>query len=422
MEKILIVGGGGREHALAWKMKQDLGGVVEFHSAPGNAGLMKFGECYPAFPATDIQGLLALAERIQPDLTVVGPEDTLALGLADQLSDRGFKVFGPSASATRIESSKIFAKEIMKRAGVPTAGYRAFNNPDLAHEYVKKQSFDMPVVIKADGLALGKGVAVCPTGEEADLFIHQLMVEKIAGDAGLRILVEDYLKGPECSVLVITDGENFVSFPPIRDHKPVFDGNKGPNTGGMGAIYPILEDSPDLRALINNTIIAPTLRVLGEQGTPFIGCLYAGLKLTPDGVMVVEFNARFGDPEVEVALPMLQESLLELLHKAVDGKLPIRPAQWQDGACVDVVLASRGYPDKYEKGKHITGIEKAEAGGVLIFQAGTKNFANQTLTNGGRVLNVVGREKNLGLAAADVYRAINDIEFDGMHYRKDIGR
>jgi len=419
--KYLVIGSGGREHALLRKMKQDYGAGGEFHCAPGNAGIREIAACHPV-SATDIENLTALVESIRPDLTVVGPENALDLGLVDQLSKLGFRVFGPSAAATMIESSKFFAKQIMEKAQVPTAGYQAFRDPVAAGQHLHNNTFSWPMVIKTNGLALGKGVRVCHSFADARDFIS-ILVKEYPNDA---VLLEEYLEGPECSVMAISDGQNFVSFPPIRDHKPVFDGNLGPNTGGMGAFYPIPEDTPEFRKTVDQMIIAPVLRQMKKNGTPFVGCLYAGLKITPEGIKVVEFNARFGDPEIEVALPMLNESILDLTERAVDGTLTTRPARWLDtvceAACVDVVIASGGYPGTYKKGLEITGIEKALSTGAIIFHAGTMlTDQGELVTNGGRVLNVVGRGNTLISAAEQAYRAVSRINFEKMHYRTDIG-
>ncbi len=414
--KIFVIDSGGRGHALGWKLAQSPR-VKQLYFAPGNAGMAEIGECHP-IATTDISGLIKLTTQLKPDLVVVGADDPLALGLVDKLQAKHVPVFGPTQAAARIESSKAFAKEIMTKAGVPTARFGRFTDPKEAKAYIQQQPGN--VVVKADGLALGKGVFVCDHPDEAITAVDTIMVDKAFGNAGQEVVIEERLEGPEFSLQCITDGEHVVSFPAIQDHKRIGEGDRGPNTGGMGTYTPVSFYTPELEEQVLATIVSPTLKALRNNGTPFRGCLYPGLILTADGPKVIEFNARFGDPETQVAMAMLDEDLLDLIEASIQTKLTNRPPQWHSGACVCVVAASGGYPNEYEKGKIITGLEAAQASGALIFQAGTTKRGSNLVTSGGRVLNVIGRGLQLSDALTQSYKALHKIHFDGMYYRKDI--
>jgi len=415
--KVLVVGSGGREHALAWKLSQSPL-VEKVFGAPGNPGIAKVGECVN-IPVTDIKALADFAEREGIDLTVVGPEAPLVAGIVDEFERRGLRIFGPTKAAAQLEGSKAFAKEMMKRWGVPTADFKVFDNPQKAKAYIKEKG--APIVVKADGLAAGKGVTVARSVEEAIEAVERIMVEKVFGEAGNRVVIEDCLVGEEASYLVVTDGERFIPLATAQDHKAVFDGDKGPNTGGMGAYSPAPVLSPEMEKEVQEKVIKPILKGMREEGHPFKGILYAGLMITEDGPKVLEFNVRFGDPEAQVILRRLSTDLVEVFNSVIEGKL-IDELSWIPETAICVVLASKGYPGKYEKGKEITGIEEAEKlDNVVIFHAGTSVKDGKVITNGGRVLNVTALGKDIVEARENVYRAIEKIHFDGMHFRKDIG-
>ncbi len=418
--RILVVGGGGREHALIWKLAQS-SLKPDIHSAPGNAGIETLAECHP-ISDTNIDGQVKLAENLQVDLVVVGPEKPLAKGLVDQLVDKRIPAFGPTANAAQLETSKIFAKTLMHHANVPTAYAMPIDgDPRAAITWLKGRDF--PQVIKADGLAAGKGVFICHTLENAEQVVENLMVKKTLGEAGRNILIEDYLEGFECSILAICDGRNFVYFPAIQDYKPVGEGDTGANTGGMGAVTPVHHCGAVFGNLVAEYIIAPTLSQLRKQGINFKGCLYAGLMVTDKGARVLEYNVRFGDPETQVAMAMLDEDLLELLQLVADGVLPkTRLVNWKPGACACVVAASGGYPGDYEKGKLITGITDAEVNGTLVFHAGTARQFGNMVTSGGRVLSVVVRAAYLPTAIYTAYTYLGKINFEGKYCRPDIGK
>jgi phosphoribosylamine--glycine ligase len=421
--KVLVCGSGGREHALVWKLAQSPR-VEKIFCAPGNPGIARYASLVPV-KADDRNGLLAFVEREGIDLTVVGPEQPLAEGIVDQFRSRGKRIFGPSRAAAELEWSKAFAKDFMERHGIPTAAHRTFDSADLAsaRAYIKGSS--LPVVLKADGLAAGKGVLICATRDEALSALHDLAEARVFGDAGSRVVVEEYMTGQEASVFAVADGENFVTLAPAQDHKRVFDGDRGKNTGGMGAYAPAEIVTPDLLRRVEEEVIRPTLRGMASEGRPYAGCLYVGLMLTPQGPRVVEYNARFGDPETQVVLPLYGGDLAELLVASCDGKIAsgvsLPPVA---GSAVCVVLASGGYPDAYRTGLAIDGIDAAGAmPGVVVFHAGTKREGDALVTAGGRVLGVTalhggGIREALSLA----YSAVERIRFDGMHYRRDVGR
>jgi len=415
--KVLIVGSGGREHALAWKVAQSEK-VEKVYGAPGNPGIAQIGECVDIKP-TDIEKLVDFAEREGIDLTIVGPEAPLVAGITDEFEKRGLKVFGPSKAAAQLEGSKAFAKEMMRKFGVPTADFQVFDDPEKAKEYIRKVG--APIVVKADGLAAGKGVVVAQTVEEAIKAVDRIMVERVFGEAGNRVVVEECLKGEEASYLVITDGERFVPLATAQDHKAVFDGDRGPNTGGMGAYSPAPVLSEEMERKVQEKVIKPILRGMAQEGMPFKGILYAGLMITEEGPKVLEFNVRFGDPEAQAILRRLEDDLVEVALSAVEERL-VEELHWRPETSICVVLASKGYPGKYEKGKVITGIEEAEkVPTVVVFHAGTAVKDGKLVTNGGRVLNVTALGKDIVEARERVYEAVKRIQFDGMHYRTDIG-
>ncbi len=413
--KVLLVGGGGREHALAWKLHSD-DPSTELIAAPGNPGIAELARCEPV-SATDIAGLLALAGRERVDLTVVGPEAPLAAGIVDRFRERGLAIFGPTAAAARIESSKSFAKSMMREAGVPTA--RAVATHDLEMAKRAAAEFGAPVVIKASGLAAGKGVVVAQTIAEAEAAIDRLLAERALGDAGSEILVEEFMDGEELSLFVLTDGTTAVPLMPAQDHKRLLDGDVGPNTGGMGAYAPVAIGTPGLVFDVMERIIHPSLRWMRENGSAFTGLLYAGLMITPDGPKVVEFNCRFGDPETQAVLPLLASPLLPLLQGAAD-RLEESELRWRTGASVTTVVAAAGYPDSPRTGDELTIPRVAED--VRVFHAGTARDATGRLVSaGGRVLSVTALGADVGAAAARSREIAEQIGLAGKQFRRDIG-
>jgi len=416
--KILVVGSGGREHAILWKLKQSPR-VKELYCAPGNGGISEIARLVP-IGATDVEGITSFARENRIDLVVVAPDDPLAAGMVDALADAGIRAFGPDRKAAMIESSKVFAKNLMKKYNIPTARYEVFDNSDEAREYIKTVPF--PVVVKADGLALGKGVIICNNEKEALDAVSAIMEERKFGQAGKRIVIEEYMTGPEVSVLAFTDGKTIVPMVSSQDHKRAYDGDKGLNTGGMGTLAPSRYYTEDIHKKCMETIYLPTINAMKSEGRPFKGVLFFGLMLTNDGPKVLEYNARFGDPEAQVVLPLLENDLLEIFEAIIDGKLDTINIRWKQSAAVCVVLASGGYPEKYEKGYEIKGLDKAaENPDIIIFHAGTKKEKGKFLTNGGRVLGVTAIAENLDNARQKAYAAVSCISFKDMHYRKDIG-
>ncbi|HET7035024.1 MAG TPA: phosphoribosylamine--glycine ligase [Thermomicrobiaceae bacterium] len=414
--RLLIVGGGAREHALAWKLAQSPE-VDELLVAPGNAGTAAIARNLP-IAATDIDALVEVAGRERVGLTVVGPEEPLARGLADRLRARGLLVFGPDAAAARIESSKSWAKDVMRAAGVPTAAAREFSALEPALDWVADAP--LPLVVKANGLAAGKGVVVAATRGEAERAVRAMLAERSFGEAGSEILIEECLSGPEVSVLALTDGETIYPLVPATDYKRAGAGDTGPNTGGMGAFAPVPAVTPELAACIRAEILEPTLSELRERGIAYRGVLYAGLMLTESGPRVIEFNCRFGDPETEVVLPLLADDLLPLLLAAAEGRLAdVPPPRRHDGACVGVVLASAGYPGSYTTGCPISGLDDLPQG-VLAFHAGTAWLDGRIVTSGGRVLTLVARGTNLAEARQCVYEGIARVSYTGKQFRPDI--
>jgi phosphoribosylamine---glycine ligase len=419
--KILIIGSGAREHAIAWKLarERDVAAVV---CTPGNPGIAAVAQCVPG-DLTEPAQLLAIAGREGIDLTVVGPELPLSLGVADAFTAAGRAIVGPSRAAAALESSKAFAKDFMERHRVPTARYRVCDSADAALAFVAAGEFGYPLVIKADGLAAGKGVVIAEDRAAADAAVRQAMVDRMFGNAGERVVFEEFLIGEEASYFVLSDGTSFVPLSSAQDHKRIFDDDRGPNTGGMGAFSP----SPLITAAMEERVIAeivrPVLDGMQAEGTPYRGFLYVGLMLTADGPKVIEFNVRFGDPEAQVVLPMLDEDLSWLLGAAATGALPSRPARFRDEPHVGVVLAAGGYPDQPEGGKTISGLDAAAAvPGAMVFHAGTAKRDGRIVTSGGRVLTVVGRGPSHREAIDIAYRAAEHIQFEGMQFRRDIGR
>ena len=417
--KVLVVGGGGREHALAWKIAQSPM-VEQVYCAPGNAGMARVATCVD-IGVSEFDRLMAFAMEHEVGLTVVGPEAPLTEGICDRFAEAGLDVFGPSAAAAQLEGSKAFAKGIMERYGIPTAAYGEFDDADEAVRYVEAQG--APIVVKADGLAAGKGVTVAGTVEEAVAAIRAAMVEGAFGDAGSRVIIEECLVGEEASILALSDGETVLPLVPSQDHKAIYDGDAGPNTGGMGAYSPAPVVTADMFEEIERRVLVPCVEGMAQEGAPYTGILYAGLMITDSGPKVIEFNCRFGDPEVQVVLPRMKSDLVPLLLATIDGTLADADPEWDEGACVTVVMASGGYPKAYEKGKVITGLDEAEReDGVVVFHAGTKLADGAVVTNGGRVLDVTAVGRDVPSAIDKAYRAVACIHFDAAHYRRDIGK
>ncbi len=416
--KILVIGGGGREHALVWKLRQSPR-VTEIFCAPGNAGIGQLATNVP-IPVTDIGSLVKFAAAEGIDLTIVGPDDALAAGIADRFRQAGLRIFGPSQAAARLESSKVFAKEFMQRHGLPTAASGHFSESADAHLFCQKMRY--PVVIKADGLALGKGVVIAKTPSEAAGAIHSIMDLRQFGAAGSRVVIEEFLTGQECSVHALVDGKNYLLFPAAQDHKQIYDGDEGPNTGGMGTFSPPAKlVTPEIEERIRREVMEPFMAGLQKDGIDFRGLLFPGLMITAEGPKLLEFNCRFGDPETQVLLSRLKSDLVDLLEATVDGQLGEVQPVWDSRAAVCVVMASGGYPGNYTGGKVITGIEEAEAlGDVTVFHAGTKLVDHKLVTAGGRVLGVTALGADLQAAKEKAYEAVEKIRFEGATFRRDI--
>ncbi len=416
--RVLVVGSGGREHALVWKLSQSPE-VTKLYCAPGNGGIGDLAELVD-HAAEDIESLADFAESKDIDLTIVGPESALAKGIVDLFEKRGLRIFGPSKAAARLESSKAFSKNLMKKYGIPTGQFAVFDDPQAARAYVRQ--LGAPIVVKADGLCGGKGTIVASTLSEALGAIDLLMEDKIFKQAGERIVIEERLVGEEASIIVITDGETALPFLPSQDHKRLLDADKGPNTGGMGAYAPAPVIDAALSKQIMAQIIDPTIRALSSEGLAFKGVLYAGLMMTADGPKVLEYNVRFGDPELQAILPLLKSDLVPILDDTVEGRLSMTQCQWETGSCVCVVLASGGYPGDFQIGKEIRGLDQVkDHPGLLVFHGGTKKDRERYVSWGGRVLNIIGRGPDLESALKRAYDAIGPVQFDGMIYRKDIG-
>lgn len=412
--RILIVGSGGREHAIAWALsKSDK--VERLYCAPGNAGIAELAECVP-IGEDQFESLTKFAKEHEIDLVVVGPEAPLFAGLVDVLEEAGLKAFGPRKNAAIIEGSKVFTKQLMRKYNIPTAAYESFDNYEEALAYLRKQR--APIVVKADGLAAGKGVTVAATLEEAERALREIMVDKVFGEAGAQVVIEEFLSGQEMSILAFVDGETVRPMVPSQDHKPVYDGDKGPNTGGMGTYSPVPHIPQSVVDEAIGTILIPAARAMVREGRPFRGVLYAGLMITEQGPKTVEFNCRFGDPETQVVLPRLKTDLADIFMATVNGKLQEIEIEWSDEAAVCVVLASGGYPGPYEKGKPITGLDQVEQS--VVFHAGTKLADGRIVTNGGRLLGVTALGKDIAEARAKAYADIAKIRYEGKHYRTDI--
>ena len=416
--RMLVVGSGGREHALVWALRRSPR-VEEIFVAPGNAGTEPVAINTP-IKADDIEGLAKWAREHEVDLTVVGPELSLALGLVDRFGEAGLRVFGPTKEAARIETSKAFAKVFMQEEGIPTAAFEIYQDFEGAMTYIREKPF--PLVVKADGLAAGKGVKVCYARREAEDALRAIMVDRVFGDAGQQVIVEECLTGQEVSILAFSDGRTVVPMVSAQDHKPAYDGDTGPNTGGMGCYAPMSLVTPELLKEIHRTILQPAVDGLRRRGMPYVGVLYAGAILTSEGPKVLEFNCRFGDPETQVILPLLKADLYDVLEACVEGRLGEMTMRWSSGACVCVVMASGGYPTKYRTGYVISGLDEVMSlSDVQVFHAGTARKDGQIVTAGGRVLGVTAWGNSLALAINRAYCAVERIHFEGQHFRRDIG-
>jgi len=413
--KVLVVGSGGREHAIVWALSQSPR-VTELFCAPGNAGIAQLAACIP-IAATDVDGMVAWAKENNMDFVMVAPDDPLALGMVDAMEAAGIPAFGPRKNAAIIEASKAFSKELMRKYHIPTAKYATFNDMEEAISYIRAEG--APIVVKADGLALGKGVTVAATVEEAVDAVKSMMEGNKFGASGSTVVIEECMTGPEVTVLCFADGEHISPMPSSQDHKRAYDGNRGPNTGGMGAISPVPCYTPEIARRCVTEIFEPTMAAMRAEGRPFQGVLYFGLMLTPEGPKVVEYNARFGDPECQALLMRLDTDLMEILEACVNGTLDQVNVRWKDEASCCLVLASGGYPTAYEKGKDITGLEQVE--NAVVFHAGTAVKDGRTVTNGGRVLGVTALGENLDAAIGNAYAAAKPIAFEKMHFRTDIG-
>lgn len=422
--RILVVGSGGREHALVWKIAQSAH-ISRIYCAPGNGGISNMAECVD-IKADDIEALLEFALNNKIDLTVVGPEVSLSKGIVDRFNLRGLKIFGPNGEAARIESSKIFMKSLLKKYNIPTAAFKVFTDSASAKRYIK--SIKGKFVIKADGLAAGKGVSVCLSREEGVSVIETFMDKRIFKEAGDRVIIEECLEGEESSIIVVTDGEDVVPLASAQDHKRIYDEDRGPNTGGMGAYSPAPAVSGALLNEIVSLIIKPVIKAMSEEGMRYRGALYAGLMLTSSGPKVLEFNCRFGDPETQAILPRLKSDIIELIDASIDDEIDIVSLEWDNRVCVSVVVASGGYPGGYKTGFEIEGLESLEKmKDIYVFHAGTKlvrssEFGDRRFTtNGGRVLNVTALGDNIKEAVDKCYEAVNLVDFEGMYFRRDIG-
>lgn len=415
--RVLVVGSGGREHAICWKLKQSPK-VTELFCAPGNAGIAQIAQCV-GVKATDVDGMVKWARENAMDFVVVAPDDPLALGMVDALEGAGIPAFGPRADAAVIEASKAFSKELMKKYHIPTAKYETFTDLGKALVYIEEQG--APIVVKADGLALGKGVVVAATVEEAKAAAREMMEGKKFGESGSTVVIEECMTGPEVTVLAFADGEHVSTMPASQDHKRAYDGNRGPNTGGMGAISPPPQYTPEMARRCMDEIFLPTIAALKAEGRPFRGVIYFGLMLTPDGPKVVEYNARFGDPECQAVLSLLDSDLMDIFLACREGALDKLDIRWKDKAACCLVLASGGYPLDYKKGYPISGLEEAGKSAV-VFHAGTAEQDGQIVTNGGRVLGVTALGDTLDQAIDNAYTAARPIFFTDMHFRTDIGR
>lgn len=417
--KILVVGSGGREHAIVWKLAQSPL-VDKIYCAPGNGGISAIAQCVP-IKAMDIDGVVEFSKETGIDMVVVAPDDPLAAGMVDALEKEGIRAFGPRKDAAVIESSKSFAKNLMKKYGIPTAGYEVFDDSQKAIEYLKQKEY--PIVIKADGLALGKGVVIANSFSEACDAVNSMMNGKTFGSAGERIVIEEFMKGPEVSVLAFTDGETVVPMVSVQDHKRAYDNDEGLNTGGMGTFSPSRVYTGEIEQYCMEHIFLPTIKAMYKEGRKFKGVIYFGLMLTKDGPKVLEYNARFGDPEAQVVLPRLKSDLVEIFNAVIDERLDTVRIDWDDRAAVCVIMASGGYPQKYQTGYLISGIQEAEKDpDVIVFHAGSRYENGEFFTAGGRVLGVTALGDTLDDAINKAYKGVEKIRFKDMHFRKDIGK
>lgn len=417
--KVLVVGGGGREHALVRKIKESKK-VDEIFCTPGNGGISYDAKCFDV-AATDIDGVVNLAKEIKADLVVVAPDDPLVAGMVDALNEAGFKTFGPRANAAIIEGSKVFSKELMQKYNIPTAEYKVFDNAEEAIEYIKERN-EFPTVIKADGLALGKGVIIPENLDDAIAGVKEIMEDKIFGASGNNIVVEEFLTGPEVSVLAFTDGKCVKPMVSSMDHKRALDGDKGLNTGGMGTVSPNPYYTQEVAKECMDKIFIPTINAMNNEDRTFKGCLYFGLMITPKGPKVIEYNCRFGDPETQVVLPRLKTDIVDIFEAIDNETLSDLDVEWSDDACACVIMASGGYPKSYPKGIEITGLSNGQLDGVTVYHAGTKLQDNKLVTSGGRVLGVTALGDTLENALKKSYDAVEKIHFEGVHYRRDIGK
>ncbi len=417
--RVLVIGSGGREHVIAWKIAQSA--VVErVYCVPGNPGIAQIADCRSIRLENNFTELADFAETEKIDLTIVGPELPLAKGLVDVFFERGLRAFGPNRKAAILEASKDFAKQLMIDNNIPTAAHRTFDSPDAAIAYLK--GLNTPVFVKADGLAAGKGAISGQTQDEAISAVEQIMVNRAFGSAGNKVVIEELLVGEEASFTVLTDGVHCVPLVSSQDHKPALDGDRGKNTGGMGAYSPAPAITPEIHTKVMNAVVYPTIKAMRDGGRPFKGVLYVGLMIDGAEVKVLEFNCRLGDPEAQVLLPRMESDLVPLLTACVDGGLDEISVEWKPGAAVSVVMASGGYPEAYESGKAITGLDAANSlEGVTVFHAGTKSDSGRIVTNGGRVLGVTALASNVREAISRAYRGVAEIHFDAAHFRKDIG-
>jgi phosphoribosylamine--glycine ligase len=416
--KVLVVGGGGREHSLVWKLNQSQG-VERVFCAPGNAGIAREADIVP-IDVTDIPALVKFASGEEIGLTCVGPELPLTLGIVDAFEDAGLRIFGASRAAAEIEGSKVFTKNLLAKYGIPTGDYQVFDEAGAAKKYLRE--IGAPIVVKADGLAAGKGAIVCPTLEEAEEAVKLCMEDRAFGDAGNRVVIEEFLVGEEASFLAFSDGKTVLPMATSQDHKPIFDGDKGPNTGGMGAYSPAPVVTDEMFHQVMNEIMIPTVQAMASEGRPYKGVLYAGLMIRDGKATVLEFNARFGDPEAQPLFMRMDGDLVEVMEAVIEERLDEVTLQWQDDATICVVMASGGYPGEYEKGKIITGIDDADTvDGVKVFHAGTAEKDGKIVTAGGRVLGVTARGKDIPQAIERAYEACGLITWEGVQYRKDIG-
>lgn len=417
--RVLVVGSGGREHALVRKIKESKR-IDYIACCPGNGGISYDAECFDV-SATDIDGVVKLAKEIKADFVVVAPDDPLVMGMVDALNAEGFATFGPRANAAIIEGSKVFSKELMKKYNIPTAKYNVFDKAEDVINYIKAEN-EFPTVIKADGLALGKGVIIPETFDEAVAGVKEIMEDKIFGDSGNNVVVEEFLTGPEVSVLAFTDGKCVKPMVTSMDHKRALDGDKGLNTGGMGTVSPNPYYTDEIAEECMNTIFLPTIEAMNKEGRTFKGCLYFGLMLTPKGPKVIEYNCRFGDPETQVVLPRLKSDIMDIFEAINNETLSDLDIEWDDRACTCVIMASGGYPKSYPKGIEINGLTDGQLDGVTVYHAGTKRDGDKLVTSGGRVLGVTALGETIEDALAKSYAGVEKIKFDGAHYRKDIGQ